>query len=542
MTATAATNGEVTEFETRRSAAVEVAAVAAVVIAVAAYWATCSVLIHRSFHSNGWDLGLIDQVIWNSAHGRLFHYSFRDISFAGDHWEPFLLALVPLKWLGTGPDTLLAIQAVVLAAAAIPLYAASRAMAGRGAAGAIAAAYLLGLAPARAVSFDFHVEAFAPLFAFAALLALVHQRRMVFVVAALLILTLKEDGALLTLSLCWIGWVAFGERSWSAGVAAVAVVYALVATSLIIPHFRGGDLNPFVERYGYLGDSPVAVIAGCFRHPGLVWSQLTRREAIDGIALALAGTAFLPLMMPRLLPPLAIVTVLPLLSKEAPQGSLNLHYLLVPSTVALLIAGIAMRDRAWESGRFSVLTRALAWAAPAALVLVPMLLLAFRSPLPPSLATELDRFDVDHHAHVSAQFVRAVPPGAVVSAQSPFVPHLSERRKVYVFPRLLDAEYVLLDEYGPIPAEDIAGGYDVCRAALPRLGFDEIRAEDGISLWRKTRPAESVPEVPLSCSGQHPRAAGSEQHVAQVIPLGKMNALASRGGRGLPEVRRPPIP
>src|SRR5688572_2204429 len=43
----------------------------------AAYWSICSLLIHRSFHSNGWDLGLIHQVVWNSANGRLFHYSFR---------------------------------------------------------------------------------------------------------------------------------------------------------------------------------------------------------------------------------------------------------------------------------------------------------------------------------------------------------------------------------------------------------------------------------------------------------------------------------
>ena len=85
---------------------------------VAGYWATCSLLIHRSFHSNGWDLGLIDQVLWNSAHGRLFEDSFRAISYAGDHWQPFLLVLVPLKWLHSGPEGLMVTQVVVLAAAA----------------------------------------------------------------------------------------------------------------------------------------------------------------------------------------------------------------------------------------------------------------------------------------------------------------------------------------------------------------------------------------------------------------------------------------
>lgn len=479
---------------------------------VAVYWAVSSILIHRSFHSNGWDLGLINQVLWNSAHGRLFEYSFRDISYAGDHWQPFLLALVPLKWLHSGPELLLIAQAVVLAAAAIPLYSAVR-TAGRRAAVAVAGAYLLGLGVARAVSFDFHTEAFAPLFAFTALWALARQHRVVFVVVGLLILTLREDGALLTLALCWIAWFAFRERA-SAPVAVAAMMYGLVATSVIIPHFRGADLNPFAERYGYLGDSPIEVLWSAVVRPDLVMPQLARTEALQGIALVLASSALLPLLAPRLLPPLAVVTLLPLLSKESAQGSLQLHYLLIPSTVAMVIAAVAVRGRVWEQ---SPLTLGPRWVAdgfarhggsvwPTVIVGVPALLWLLRSPLPPSFAVDLERFDVDHHAAVARGFVREVPTDAIVSAQSPFVPHLSERRHVYQFPRVLDAEVVLLDDAGPIPVDDLAAGYADCLAALPRLGFDEVRNDDGISLWRKVRPAELVPDAPVACSGQHARS------------------------------------
>jgi len=478
----------------------------------AGYWAICSVLIHRSFHSNGWDLGLINQVLWNTAHGRLFEYSFRDISYAGDHWQPFLLTLVPLKWLHSGPELLLIAQAVVLAAAAIPLYFAVR-TAGRRAAVAVAGAYLLGLGVARAVSFDFHTDAFAPLFAFAALWALVRQHRVVFVAVGLLILTLREDGALLTLALCWIAWFAFQERA-SAPLAVAAMIYGLVATSVIIPHFRGADLNPFAERYGYLGGSPIEALWSAVVRPDLVVPQLARTEALQAIALVLASSALLPLLVPRLLLPLTVVTLLPLLSKESAQGSLQLHYLLVPSTVAMVIAAVAVRGRVWERGPPTLGPRCVAdgftrhggsvW--PAVLLAVPALLLLLWSPLPPSFSANLDRFDVDHHAAVARGFVREVPKDAIVSAQSPFVPHLSERRNVYQFPRVLDAEVVLLDDTGPIPVDDLAAGYSDCLAALPRLGFDEVRYDDGISLWRKLRPAQSVPDVPAACSGQHPPA------------------------------------
>jgi uncharacterized membrane protein len=523
--------------EHRHARSLEAAVVAIVTGAVAAYWTTCSILIHRSFHSNAWDLGLIDQVLWNSAHGRLFEYSFRAMSYAGDHWQPFLLILIPVKWVHSGPELLLVVQAVVLAAAVIPLYAALRPSGWRSA-GALAGAYLLGLGAAQAVSFDFHTEAFVPLLAFTALWGLARRRRLVFVAAGLLILTVREDSALLTLALCWIAWFAFRERA-SVPLAGAAAIYGLLAAAVIIPHFRGGQPNPFLERYGYLGGSLPRVLWSVVARPDLVVPQLARPEAIGAIGVVLASAAMLPLLVPRLLPPLAVVTLLSLLSKHPPQGALELHYLVVPSTVAILLAAVAVRDRVWERlslglGRhratmgFALQARCV-W--PAALIVVPAVLLVLRSPLPPSFAADLDRFDVDHHAAVAQGFVREVPSQAIVSAQSPFVPHLSEREHIYEFPHIEDAEIVLLDDAGPVSGGEIAAGYAGCVAALPRLGFDEVRSEDGISLWRKVRAAEPLLDVPMACSGQQARSTSSRSRpTAPPRPVARSARRATPGG------------
>ena len=317
----------------------------AVVVTVAAtYWAACSILIHRGFHSNGWDLGLIHQVLWNTSYGRVFTFSFRDISYAGDHWQPFLLLLVPVEWMFHSAEALLVVQAIALGAAVLPLYAAARRLGlSQLVAAAFVAAYVLSLAVAQAVSFDFHVEVFAPLLAFTAVWALAADRRWVFVASVALILTLKEDGALLSIALCWVAWFAFRERT-AIPLAVASLLYMLVATSLIIPHYRGDDQNPFTERYGYLGDSPLGVVAGILTRPNLVFDQLTRADALEAMAVVLASAAFLPLLAPRLLPVLALVTLLPLLSKEPGQGALLLHYLLVPSLVALVIALVVTRE------------------------------------------------------------------------------------------------------------------------------------------------------------------------------------------------------
>jgi uncharacterized membrane protein len=407
--------------------------------------------------------------------------------------------------LGTGPEALLVVQSLALAVAAVPLYLAVREMASPRAAWALCAAYLLGLGVARTVSFDFHFEAFAPLLAFIALWGLATGRPAAFVVAGLLILTLKEDAALLTLAMCWIAWLAFGQRKAAAWLAAASVLYALAVTYLVIPHYRESDLNPFLERYSYLGDTPLEALFGILLHPLRVAEQLGRWDAAEAAILVLASAAFLPLLSPRLLPALAAVVLVPLLSQQSDQGSLSLHYFLMPSTAGLLIGAVVLRERLHADGRLNIRAGVALdkrWLAAAIGVIAGLLLVA--SPLPPSPLADWDRLYVDDHARLADEFVRELPKGATVSAQSPFVAHLSKREDIYQFPRVLDAQYVLLDEDGPIPASDLAGGYSDCLASLPRLGFDVVRAEDGITLWEKRRPSELVPEAPVWCSGQHP--------------------------------------
>src|SRR2546428_6248252 len=167
--------------------------VGAATVVAAIYFSVCGLLIHASFHSYGWDLGLFDQVLWNTSHGRDFQYSFRDISYLGDHYQPVLWLLSPLPRLHLGPAPLLVAQGAAFGLAALPLYAATRRMAGETAAALLAGAYLLSIFIARAVAYDFHPEAFAPFLAFTALWGMASGRPAVLVLAALALLSLKED-------------------------------------------------------------------------------------------------------------------------------------------------------------------------------------------------------------------------------------------------------------------------------------------------------------------------------------------------------------
>jgi hypothetical protein len=257
-----------------------------------------------------------------------------------------------------------------------------------------------------------------------------------------------------------------------------------------------------------LASSPLSLPWGIISKPDAVVEQLLVIKTAKALLLVLSSGAFLSLCKLKLLPALGIVTVLALLSQQPAQRDLELHYLLVPSLTALLIVTAAISDQAPLSGlrRFNL---NVTWARAehllcASILSTTALVWIFFSPLPPSLAADYSRFTISKHDRIARHVLKNVPAEVAVSAQSPFVPHLAARQDVYQFPRVLDAQYVVVDAYGDIPKADLEGGYAECLSALPRLGFDVVESVDGVTLWRKSRPAESVPDVPIHCSGQRP--------------------------------------
>src|SRR5207249_1117010 len=80
------------------------------------------------------------------------------------------------------------------------------------------------------------------------------------------------------------------------------------------------------------------------------------------------------------------------------------------------------------------------------------------SPLPGGGAYRADRFTDGGRGPGVRAVLALVPPSAPVSAQSNLVAHLSEREGIWEFPRLEEAEYVLLDARGPRSTQSLAAG------------------------------------------------------------------------------------
>src|SRR5207247_4459547 len=69
--------------------------------------------IYRHNHFNtGFDTAIEDQFLWLAAHGHHLFSTIVDRSLVADHFQPGLLLLTPLYWLGLGFPGLLAAPSV----------------------------------------------------------------------------------------------------------------------------------------------------------------------------------------------------------------------------------------------------------------------------------------------------------------------------------------------------------------------------------------------------------------------------------------------
>jgi uncharacterized membrane protein len=94
---------------------------------------------------------------------------------------------------------------------------------------------------------------------------------------------------------------------------------------------------------------------------------------------------------------------------------------------------------------------------------------------------------ISSHAALAQRFIRMIPPTAAVSAQSPLVPHISERYAIYLFPYASNsAEYIFLDVTGDIYPYYDSSVYERAVYAVLSSGYYGILAwDDGYLLLKR---------------------------------------------------------
>src|SRR6266702_4891960 len=174
-----------------------------------------AMLRYDVFKATAFDLGNMDQVLWNTIHGRWFQFTNQAVDWYGPptrlalHFEPILLPLSLLYAFGADPHILLVFQTLALASGALPVFLLTRKYIPEWPfiAVAMATAYLLSPALLGINIFDFHPISLATPLLLYAVLALTYKRYGWFILACILAASCKEDIpfslAILGLFLIW---------------------------------------------------------------------------------------------------------------------------------------------------------------------------------------------------------------------------------------------------------------------------------------------------------------------------------------------------
>ncbi len=454
-----------------------------------ALWAVLSYLRHASFHSHAYDLGILAQVMWNTVNGRpfsttvMFEYT---SNLLAHHFSPILLLIAPLYALWPHPETLLLVQTAALALAVIAFYRIGRRLGGEATGLALAAAYWLYPAVHYVNLFDFHEIALAvPLLAFALDAFLADRPRWGAAFAGLALLT-REEVAIVAAALgLWL--VVRGRRGWGLGLMAVGIGWAALTIGWLAPALSGTGKYYYLRRYEWLGGSPGEIAATILTRPDYVLGGILTRERLDFLLRLVLPLGLLPLLGPELL-----VLSVPsfgylLLSNYREQYELANQYsaVLIPWLVAAAGSG-AGRLFSRRVGRGAVLGLLLGASAGAYLAY---------GPGPLGGRFDPQQFALGPHVGVGREILQLIPPGAAVSAQSDLVPHLANREKVYTFPNIFGADYIVVDTRGsPWPFKPAE-----FQRFLDRIDHNPawrlVAARDGYRVYRRGPALVSGPDL-----------------------------------------------
>lgn len=434
-----------------------------------AYWTMRN---HDGFGTQAFDFGIYDQGVWLLSRFERPFVTIMGRHLFGDHTSFIMLPFVPIYWVFPSAKVLLFAQAAALGSAAVPAFLLAREkLRNEWLAAVIAVVYLLHPAVGHTNLEQFHPDVFeVPLVLFA-LWFMVRQRWTGYFVCVIGALLVKEDVALLTLPL---GIYVALRHDRRVGRTTCLISVAAMAANLwwILPMFNEvGSLNAWRVPFGGLG----GLIRTALFHPGKLINYTSKDGRPWYLWQMLSPFALLPLLAPRVL----LIGLAPLaanvLSTFSYQYNIRYHYgtLILPVLVASTVFAVAQLR--------SMAGRRIAVGVIAAASLVTAHLWG-PTPLGRNEAA-IASPSGQSVPHLKAAMAM-IPDDAVVSAFYSYVPHLTHRKEIYMFPNPFSAsywgtfkqegqrlpqadrvEYILLPTaLDPEPKgyfEQIRGGYDV---------------------------------------------------------------------------------
>ena len=459
-----------------------------------------SLVRHWAFHSTALDLGVFDQVLWNTVHGRFMESTLSlercdPHSFFLDHFSPALLLIVPFYAVVPRPETLVVFQTAALALGAWPVYLLARHFLPRGAERLIwVALYVLSAPLAWITFYDFHEITLAVVPLGLAMYFLATRRTIPLLLSLGASFLVKEELPLIAIG---FGLALLAQRRFGLGafVAIASAAWFVVTLKIIIPAFAGGAPYQYLGRYASLGSNELEIARNLVLDPLRVIRVLLSGEVGSKVAFVLtlfAPGLFLALRARSALIPSIVPLGYLLLSDYGGQHTHHNQYgaPVIPLALGASILGFAtLRGSATVRRRLTgaMLASAVAFSlVHGAIPFTPDFYDAYLRGNPNRAPSEGQVFAREPRYEPFLAAVAAIPADASISSRDFFTTQVPERRFNYHLNGLdpCGAEYVILDYADPSVNRDERKHLAEV-ATLEAQGYNEIASGKGLSLLRQ---------------------------------------------------------
>ncbi len=481
--------------------------VTAIYLSYSAALSRFAIIDHRNIWTQIFDLGIYDNLLWRTLHGDFLGSSV--IPF-GKHWaahfDPILGLLVPIYALAPDAETLLICQSFWLGTGVFPIYLMAKHRLGSASVGVLLALlYTLHPALHGVNMFDFHSLSLAIPLMMWAVYFVARKSPLVWPALALL-LACREDMALLA---CFIGAYAMLERRPRTGLAiiGISISYLAFVKLWIMPDsglmMSGDKVYSYAKFYSEMIPRPEEGVRGLvlnlISNPVHALQMLCKEAKLRFFVQLLLPLLFVPLFAGRARMLWLYGLVFIGLASRPNMFALNFQYSSVLFPMFFIATPEALA-RLGESRHLRALGIVPSRLQPALLMgmLVASSLTSWKfgvfvpndafmagwQPLTRSPGKRL-RLRSDR----VREMVAMIPADAAVSASSEIGPQLSNREKIYRWPDLRDAEYLLLGVWR------FGKGEKKRVETLKRGRFELLDSFDGVELLRRRTPPP-LPKMP----------------------------------------------
>lgn len=408
-----------------------------------AYFTTASFLRHDNFYTGRFDLGNMDQTVWNTINGRIFQMTNPDntenVSRLAYHADFILILLSPFYLIWQNPKMLLLIQTITVALGAVFIYLiAKRVLKNKNLSLTFSFSFLMNQSLQYANLYDFHAVTLATTFLLGAFYFLILKRYIYFLLFAILAALTKEQIWLIVA--LFGGYIVIRRKEIIFGIF-LMIISLFIFRYLIwtaIPQARGGE-HFAIEYYSQFGETPGNVIKNMIFSPTKTLGIILEKERVEYTKQIFLPAGFLPLISPFYLIFAAPDFLINLLSSNKQLHQIYYQYTAAITPFIFISSIFAVKT---IKKRYKLI--------PYSFFSLYLILAVFYSaysfgPLPGARKPNIDMLTKPlPKKETIHKFLSEIPRKTSVAATNNVGAHLSQREKIYTIPvGLKDADIIV---------------------------------------------------------------------------------------------------